>query len=214
MIQTIEIFYSFQCPYCYLAIDRLSLLDRKFEVQTLWQPFSAKASGQNYSSFPVSQDRASYIREDVIRLAQTYNMPLVIDDNWPEVEFDPEKSIRGALIASDLNCILEYNIKMFDRWWAVGENPNDQDFFVELCDDLDLDPNEFAGRISASETRNRVRGAYKRGKKLKVFELPTILIGKERFVGIDRIAMAEQRLMEMGLQKKIEVNASSPAYPA
>ena len=197
MIQTIEIFYSFQCPYSYLAIDRLSQIEGKYDVKVLWQPFSAKASGKNFQAAPWAPDRASYIREDVVRLAKEMEMPLVMRPDWPDNEFDPEKSIRGAVVAGDLDLILEYNIKMFDRWWGQGEDPNDQAFFIELADDLDIDANELAGRISTTDTRERVRGIYKRGRKLQVFETPTILIGEERFVGIERLPQVEARLQQM-----------------
>ena len=201
MIQTIEIFYSFQCPYSYLAIDRLSQLESKFDIKVLWQPFSAKAAGKNFQGSNLPLDKSSYIREDVARLAKTMEMPLVIKSDWPEVEPDPERSIRGAIVAADLDLILEYNIKMFHRWWGEGEDPNDQDFFVELCEDLDIDPNEFSGRINTTDTRERVRGIYKRGRKLQVFETPTILIGEERFLGIDRISAVEDRLRAIELSR-------------
>lgn len=204
MIQTIEIFYSFQCPYSYLAIDRLSQLESKFDVKALWQPYSAKAAGQNFQNQTVHHDKASYfsyVREDVVRLAEAMEMPLVMKSTWPEETFDPEKSIRGAVVAGDLELVLEYNIKMFHRWWGESEDPNEQSFFIELCDDLDIDPNEFAGRISTTDTRERVRGIYKRGRKLGIFDTPTVVIGEERFYGIDRIAAAEDKLRELGIGK-------------
>ena len=197
MIQTIEIFYSFQCPYSYLAIDRLSQLDRKYDVKVLWQPFSAKASGKNFQPAPYPPDRSSYIREDVTRLAAKMGMPLTMNPEWPENEPDPERSIRGAVVATDLDLIFEYNVKMFDRWWGQGGDPNEQSFFIELCEDLDVDPNEFAGRMSTMDTRERVRGIYKRGRKLQVFDTPTILIGEERFYGLERIDEVEERLSEI-----------------
>lgn len=201
MTQTIEIFYTFQCPYSYLAIDRLSQIEHKFDVKVLWQPYSAKASGQNFQSAPTSSEKASYIREDVVRLAKVMEMPLVMKSDWPEKEFDPERSVRGAVVAGDLDIILEYNIKMFHRWWGEGEDPNEQSFFIQLCEEIDIDPNEFAGRISTTDTRERVRGLYKRGKKLQIFDTPTIVIGEERFFGLDRLEMAEERLTELGVRK-------------
>lgn len=201
MIQTIEIYYSFQCPYSYLAIDRLSQLESKFDIKVLWQPFSAKAAGNNFQNSSWPPDKSSYVREDVIRLAKKMDMPLVMKNEWPENEFDPERSIRGAVVAGDLDLVLEYNIKMFHRWWGESEDPNEQSFFVELCDDLDIDPNEFSGRINTTDTRERVRGIYKRGRKLQVFGTPTIVIGEERFYGIDRIAAVEERLKEMEAPK-------------
>ena len=201
MIQTIEIFYSFQCPYSYLALDRLSQLEKKFEVKVLWQPFSAKAAGNSFQNSSWPPDRASYVREDVKRLAQTMNIPMVMREDWPDNEPDPERSIRGAVVAGDLDIVLEYNVKMFHRWWGEGEDPNEQSFFVELCEDLDIDPNEFSGRINTTDTRERVRGIYKRGRKLQVFSTPTILIGEERFYGIDRISLVEDRLKQLESSK-------------
>jgi 2-hydroxychromene-2-carboxylate isomerase len=201
MIQTVEIFYSFQCPYSYLALDRLAELESKFDIRCLWQPFSAKAAGQNFQTTGINLERLTYVKEDVQRLSKKVGLPLVMRQDWPEHEFDPERSIRGAVVAGDLEIILEYNVKMFQRWWAEGEDPNEQNFFIGLCDDLDIDPNEFAGRMSTTDTRERVRGLYKRGRKLMVFDTPTILIGEERFVGIDRIATVEERLTEMGLKR-------------
>ncbi len=201
MIQTIEIFYSFQCPYSYLAIDALSQLENRYDVRVLWQPYSGKAAGQNFQGPPYSPERASYIREDVARLATKLNIPLVMKADWPDKESDPEKSTRGAVVAGDLGISLEYNIKMFHRWWGEGEDPNDQTYFVELCDELDLDPNEFAGRISTHDTRERVRGLYKRGRKLQVFDTPMVLIDEERFHGLDRLDALQDRLEKLGTRK-------------
>ena len=200
MIQTVEIFYSFQCPYSYLAIDKLSELGNYFDGQVLWQPFSGKASAKNFQTHTPPPDRLSYIKEDVVRLADKMNMPLVMKQEWPEDEIDPERSIRGAIVASDLGLILEYNIKMFHCWWGEGGDPNEQEFFIELCDDLDIDANEFSGRINTSDVRERVRGTYKRGRKLQVFDTPTILIGEERFVGIDRIDAAIEKLKQLSAE--------------
>lgn len=201
MVQTVEIFYSFQCPYSYLAIDRLCQLEQKYDIKTLWQPFSAKATGKGFQPHTIPQDKASYIREDVVRLAKRMEMPLVIKSDWPENEFDPERSIRGAVVASDLDRSMEFNIKVFHRWWGEGEDVNSQEFFVQLCDELDLDPNEFSGRINTTDTRERVRGIYKRGRKLGVFDTPMVLIGEERFYGIDRLDDVEERLSSLSLKK-------------
>lgn len=200
MIQTVEIFYSFQCPYSYLALERLSEIEHHYDVQVLWQPYSARAAGHNFQ-YNYTPERQSYIREDVVRLAKKLEMPLVMKGDWPEKEFDPEKSIRGAVVAGDLGLSLEYNVKVFDQWWGQGEDPNDQAFFIQLCDDLDIDPNEFAGRISTHDTRERVRGLYKRGRKLQIFDTPTVIIGEERFWGFDRLDLVEERLADLGAKK-------------
>ena len=201
MIQTVEIFYSFQCPYSYLAIDKLLQIEDIFDGKVLWQPFSGKAAGKNFQGPSISPDRASYIREDVVRMAKRMELPLVMPSEWPESEPDPERSIRGALVATDLEMIKEYNVKLFHCWWGEGMDPNDQEFFVELCEDLDIDANEFSGRINSSDTRERVRGTYKRGRKLQIYDTPTILLGEERFVGIDRIDMAIERMKEIDLER-------------
>lgn len=203
MIQTVEIFYSFQCPYSYLALDKLAQLESKFETKFLWQPFSAKASGKNFQPVGsgIAPDKASYIKEDVERLAKAMEIPLVFPEGWPENEPDPERSVRGAVVAADLGVSLEYNVKTFHCWWGEAGDPNQQEFFIELCEDLDIDPNEFSGRINTNDTRERVKGIYRRGRKLQVFDTPTVIIGEERFVGLDRISMVEERLRQIEFGK-------------
>jgi 2-hydroxychromene-2-carboxylate isomerase len=203
MTKNIEVFDSFQSPYSYLAMDPIYEIQDKYNVELLWQPFSAKASGQPVPQTGVMPDKLSYLFEDTKRLAEERNLSLVLPENWPEVEFDPGRITRGALIANDMGILLEYNIKVFNKWWGMGENPNDDAFMNELCDDLDIDLGDFLSKVSSSDTRERVKGIYKRGRKLGVFDTPTfVLDNNERIVGYDKIGYLAQRLDKMGLRKK------------
>lgn len=200
MIQTIEIFYSFQCPYSHLAMERLINIENKLDVKVLWHPFSAKAAGQPVNANSQT-DRQSYLIEDAQRIAQATKSLIRFPEGWPNSEFNPEKVTKGAFVASDMGVLAEYNIKVFTRWWEDCKDPNDQSFFASLCEELDVNPNEFVGRMSSSEIRERVRGTYKRGKRLRVFDTPTVLVNEERFVGVDRIEAVVSRLSELGLSK-------------
>ena len=201
MVHTVEIFYSFQCPYSYLAMDRLSQISAKYDVSVLWQPYSSRvrAAGDKAPSQP--SERVTYAREDAPRMARSMNMPLVMPEEWPGEYFDGDKIVRGALAASELGVIMEYNIKVFHRMWGEGLDPTEQTFLMELCDDLDINPNEFAGRMSTSEIRSRVRGNFNRSRKLGVFDTPMVLINDERFHGLDRIDQIEEKLKELGTVK-------------
>ncbi len=202
MTTTIEVFYSFQSPYSYLALESIYGLGAKFDVELLWQPFSAKAAGQPITPAPVIPDKLSYLLEDTKRFAESDNIPLSFPENWPEAEFDPGRITRGAVIASDMGILMEYNYKVFHKCWGLGENPNEENFMNELCDELDIDIGEFLSKSSSSDTRERVKGIYKRGRKLGVFDTPTILIDHDRYVGIDKIPFVEKQLQKLGLAKK------------
>lgn len=197
MTVKIEVFYSFQSPYSYLALDEIYNLERDFDLELLWQPFSAKASGQQVPSAPIIPDKLSYLLEDALRFAAEHNTPLEFPEGWPEVEFDPGRVTRGAIVAGDMDVLMEYNIKVFHKWWGLGENPNDENFLNELCEELDIDLGEFLSKMSASDTRERVKGIYKRGRKLGVYDTPTFLLDKERIVGIDKLSYLRERLNNM-----------------
>jgi 2-hydroxychromene-2-carboxylate isomerase len=203
MTNKIEVFYSFQSPYSYLAMDPLYDIQEKYNVELLWQPFSARASGNPVPQQGILPDKLSYLFEDTRRIAAERSLSITYPENWPEVEFDPGRITRGALIANDLGVLLEYNIKVFNKWWGLGEDPNQDAFMNELCDDLDIDLGDFLSKVSSSDTRERVKGIYKRGRKLGVFDTPTIVFEDgERVVGYDKIAYLAQRLDKMGLRKK------------
>jgi len=202
MTLSFEVYYSFQSPYSYLALDSIYKIQANFDVELLWQPFSAKAAGQPITPSPIIPEKLSYLMEDTTRYAQEMGIPLHYPEGWPENEFDPGRAIRGALVASDLGVLMEYNIKVFHKWWGLGENPNDEAFTTQLCEELDIDLGEFLSKVSSSDTRERVKGIYKRGKKLGVFDTPTFVIDKERIVGLDKISYLQSRLERMGLKKE------------
>lgn len=187
MALTVEIFYSFQSPYSYLVLDTVYALEKTYEIELLWQPFSARAAGQQLPSQTIVPDKLSYLFEDTRRFAEAHGIPLAFPESWPELEFDPGRITRGAVVASDMGILLEYNYKVFHRCWGLSQNPNDDNFMNELCDDLDIDIGEFLSKVSSSDTRERVKGIYKRGKKLGVFDTPTLLIDKERYFGLYNI---------------------------
>ncbi len=204
MTVSIEVFYSFQSPYSYLALESIYEIESKYDVELLWQPFSAKASGQQMTPSPIVPDKLSYLFEDTKRFAEEKNIPLVFPEGWPENEFDPGRVTRGAVVAGDLGILMEYNYKVFHKWWGLGENPNDENFMNELCDELDIDLGDFLSKVSSSDTRERVKGIYKRGRKMAVYDTPTFVLDKERIVGIDKIAYLAQRLEKMGAIRKKE----------
>lgn len=201
MTVSVEVYYSFQSPYSYLALEDIYDIGKKFDVELLWQPFSAKAAGQQLPPSTIIPDKLSYLFEDTKRLADEHSMPLVFAESWPENEFDPGRVTRGAVIANDLGVLMEYNYKVFHKWWGLGENPNEENFMTELCDELDIDLGDFLSKVSSSDTRERVKGIYKRGRKLGVYDTPTFIIDKERFFGLDKLSYLIKRLEKMGVKR-------------
>ena len=199
---TIEVFYSFQSPYSYLAIEPTFALEEKFEIQLLWQVYSAKASGQQVPSYPVIPEKLMYLYEDTKRFAAEHNLPIEFPASWPESEFDPTRVSRGAVIAQDMGILKEYLYKVYQHWWGEGLNPNEQDFMSELCEELDIDTGDFLSKISSSDTRERVKGLYRRGKKMGVFDTPTYVIDNEKYVGIDKLYYLDELLEKRGLRRK------------
>ena len=197
MSLNIEVFYSFQSPYSYLALDSIYEIESKYDVEILWQPFSARAAGQPIQSTGVNPDKLSYLFEDTKRFAEENKLPFIIPALWPEEEFDPGRVTRGAVVSNDMGVLKEFNYKVFHKWWGLGENPNEENFLNQLCDDLDIDLGDFLSKISSTDTRERIKGIHKRGKKMGVFDTPTFIIDKERFVGLDKISYLESRIQKM-----------------
>ena len=201
MTANIEVFYSFQSPYSYLALESIYNIADNYDVELLWQPFSARAAGQTIPAAPLLPEKLSYIIEDTTRFATELGFPFKVPESWPESEFDPGRVTRGAVVANDMGVLKEYNYKVFYKWWGCGENPNEENFMTELADELDIDLGDFLSKISSTDTRERVKGIYKRGRKLGIFDTPAFLLDKERIIGIDKIHYLEERLTKMGLKK-------------
>ncbi len=200
-MMTIEVFYSFQNPFCHLALDEIYNLEKNYDVELLWQPFSAKSAGQALGVININSDKLSYMIEDAKRYAKENNIPLKFPENWPNEEFDAVRITRGAVVAKDMGFLMEYNYKVLDYCWGQGENPNTEEFWADLCDEMDVEIGEFISKLSSSDTREKIKGIYNRGKALGIFDTPTFVINKERFVGLDKIRVIEEILKKSGLKK-------------
>jgi 2-hydroxychromene-2-carboxylate isomerase len=95
-----------------------------------------------------------------------------------------------------MDILMEYNYKVFHKIWGLGENPNDEGFMQELCEELDIDLGEFLSKNSSSDTRERVKNIYKRGKKFEIFDTPTFIIDSQRFVGLDILPFIRELLQD------------------
>lgn len=197
----IEVFYSFQNPFCHLALDEIYNLEKNYNVELIWQPFSAKSAGQAVNTVSINPDKLSYMIEDVKRYAKGHNISLKLPESWPNEEFDATRITRGAIVAKDMGFLMEYNYKVLDYCWGQGENPNTEEFWAELCEEMDVEIGEFISKISSSDTREKIKGIYSRGKNLGVFDTPTFVINKERFVGLDKIYSIKEFLEKSGLKK-------------
>jgi predicted DsbA family dithiol-disulfide isomerase len=89
---------------------------------------------------------------------------------------------------------MEYNYKVFYKIWGLGENPHDDDFINGLCEEIDIDLGDFLNKMSSSETRDRIRNIYKRGKQLGIFETPTLVWNNERYVGLHILDFLKSQL--------------------
>ena len=98
-----------------------------------------------------------------------------------------------------LGILLEYNYKVFQRCWGDAHDPNADDFINELCEDLDVDINDFISKSSTSDVRQRLKGIYNRGRKLGVFDTPTLVINQERFYGIDKLPYVDEYLKSLNI---------------
>lgn len=201
MSTIVEVYYSFQNPYSYLSLEDIYDLEKNFDIELLWQPFSAKAAGQPIPPTPINPDKLSYLFEDTKRLADKKKMPIIFPAGWPEEEYDPGRITRGAVIAHDMGVGMEYNIKVSYKLWGEGEDPGQENFLNQLCEELDIDLGEFLSKVASSDTRERVKGIYKRGKKAGVFDTPTIVVDNSRYFGSDKIQEVANVLTGLKLKK-------------
>ena len=75
MPRTVEVFYSFRSPYCYLVTDRLTSLARDFEVEAKIRPVYPIAVRDPEFFRRVDPLYRPYHLRDSLRLAEYLNIP-------------------------------------------------------------------------------------------------------------------------------------------
>jgi len=212
--RTVEVFYSFRSPYCYLVTDRLTSLARDFEVKAKIRPVYPIAVRDPEFFRRVDPLYRPYHLRDSLRLAEYLNIPYRRPVPDPIVQDLETGAIaveqpyirhitRMAQAAAEASMGLSYSAAVMALLWnGATDNWHQGSHLSDACRVAGLEfgaldgraRNEAAGldaEIERNQEAQRANGHW--GVPLMVFD-------GEPFYGQDRFDMLCWRLAQQGLR--------------
>ena len=189
----VDLYFDFVSPYSYLLLAQAAEFGEHHGVEWRLQPVVYGAL-LNHTGLvgPIEVEvKRQYTFADIRRSAALLGIPLVGPPTHP---FRSIEALRAVcLYAADPHC-LDLSTALADACWGAGRDLADLGALADVVAETGLDTSNLAARLSATETKNRLRESTSQAIERGVFGVLTCRLGDELFWGHDRLPHLTARI--------------------
>lgn len=209
------VFFSFRSPFSWMALECLRRAQpdahEQMEFVPFWEPdartaegLSARGALLHYET--MSKAKHLYILQDTKRLAQRLGLTMV----WP-VDVQPwwEPSHLAWLAARRQGRAREFYDAIIAARWQRGEDISRPAVISAAASAIGLDGAALAGAVDAPDIHAEGVACLVRAYEDDVFGVPYFRLGRERFWGLDRLALFLESLRQRAEAGSVSSRAAS-----
>ncbi len=215
MLHTVEIFYSFRSPYCYLLTDRLTALERDYAVAVMIRPVYPIAVRNPEFFRRVDPLYRPYHLLDSDRLAEYLSIPYRRPVPDPIVQDLASGTIaaeqpyirhitRMAQAATEAGMGLAYSAAVMNLLWnGATDNWHEGSHLSTACREagLDFDVLDDRAQREAAALDSEIEHNQEAQRAAGHWGVPLMVFAGEPFYGQDRFNILCWRLSQQGLRK-------------
>ncbi len=194
---TLEFWYEFSSPYCYLTAKRLAELANERNVDVVWKPFLLgsifKSQGREA---PVTVPaKANYMWRDLERKSQKRGYPYRKPEGFPTFAL---MSARIGIVASGEPWEADFVKGIFELYFEQGQDISgtSPEAIFELLHRLELNVDDILARTAADEFKDKLRENTEAALALGIFGAPMFFAKGEMFWGDESLEDAIDFLLE------------------
>jgi predicted DsbA family dithiol-disulfide isomerase len=195
MTINVKVWSDFVCPFCMIAEAPLldAILESELDVDLEWMPFELRP----YPT-PTLRPEQDYLQtvwpQAVYPLAERYG----VDINLPSVSPQPHTGLawEGYQFARERDKGNEYNDRLLRAFFQENLNIGNIDILTRLAGELGLNESEFHQALEEGRYRKRHQQALETAYAMSVTAVPTIIVGEQRFSGVQPKEVLLQSLHE------------------
>ena len=139
----------------------------------------------------VCSNKRKYAGQDIGRWCARYQVPF---KGNPHLRGDHSLTLRGALVAQEMNLEEKYNRAVFSAFWADAVKVTDRGELVRYLEAAGLDGNSIVNKAEEPEYAKRLEANTQLAAERGVFGSPTFIVGDDLFFGNDRLDFLKERL--------------------
>ncbi|MGH7780470.1 MAG: 2-hydroxychromene-2-carboxylate isomerase [Candidatus Binataceae bacterium] len=190
----VDFFFDFISPYTYVARTQLDALAERTGARFKTWPMHLlnlmKIVG-NTPTTVVCKNKRKYAGQDLARWCARYHVPLKLN---PHLQGDHSLTLKGALVAQEMNLEDQYNRAIFSAFWTDAVNVTDRSALVQHLESAGLDGTAILIKAEEPEYAEHMESNTQIAADRGVFGSPTFIVGDDMFFGNDRLDFLEARL--------------------
>jgi 2-hydroxychromene-2-carboxylate isomerase len=190
----VDFFFDFISPYTYLARTQLDGIAARTGARFKMWPMHLlnlmKIVG-NTPTTVVCKNKRRYAGQDIARWRARYQVPFKAN---PHLRGDRSLTLRGALVAQEMNLEEQYNRAVFSAFWTDAVNVTDRGEVVRHLEAAGLDGSSILNKAEESQYAKRLESNTQIAAERGVFGSPTFILGDDLFFGNDRLDLLEATL--------------------
>jgi 2-hydroxychromene-2-carboxylate isomerase len=190
---TLEFWFDFASPYCYLAAERVEALAARDGVRVLWRPFLLGPIFARRPNHPTpfqdpAPDEARYRKRDIERLCARQGLPLVWSAKYPYISL---LGSRIALLAEDEGWASAFTRAVYRASFAEDRDVAAEPVIAANLAQLGKPAAPLIARATAPDNKARLVAAGEQAVARGIFGAPSFVAPDgELFWGNDRLEHA------------------------
>jgi len=187
-MNNIDFYFSIGSTYTYLSVTRILDVEKKYNVNFNWKPFSVRAIMKEMNNIPFPKDKKNkvdYMWRDIERRAEGYGFFAKTPVPYPLSEFDLANQI--AILGLDKGWGIDYVRLTYKKWFQEGKEPAIDPSISEVCDELNLNKDEIVASAKDKEIEKKYFSNTDAARNHRIFGSPSFISKNEVFWGDDRM---------------------------
>ena len=192
MKKRVRVYTDYKSPYAYVANRALFELERTYDIELEWLPYTLRIAeylGSVEDRSPHDWRKVRYAYKDARRFANEQGLIL----KGPRRIYDGTLASAGMLFAQREGFFRAYHDAVFERFWSHQLDIDVLKEMTALIGALGGDAAAFEA-YAVGPARGEVAAITAEAESLGVFGVPSMLLDGELFWGGDRIDVLARRL--------------------
>lgn len=186
MANQVDYYFDVGSPATYLSWTQMKKLAEATGAEINYKPMLIgglfKAIG---NSSPITVPaKGKWLFSDLTRFAKRYEVPFVMNDNFPVNTLYLMRGLTGYLEDERFLALAD---GIFDGMWVSNKNMNEPEVIGAIVSDAGIKPDAFMAKINEPEVKQRLIDVTSEAESRGAFGAPTFFVGDEMFWGQDRL---------------------------
>jgi predicted DsbA family dithiol-disulfide isomerase len=186
MTRTVDIFFDYVCPYCYIASKREPILKKDLDINFNWKPWEI------HPERSMSAETRSFLKPSFI--IKGLGDEIGVNVTMPAHRSNARLALLGMLYAKGIGKFDEYHHTVFRKHWEEKKDISDMVVIREICSETGIDPDAMENAVSSPDFSRILKEMDKEAERRHVERVPSYMLDSKIVVGNIPIANLKSEL--------------------